>query len=612
MNQKIYEKNIEAYKKRYGKEYEPIENNKYEGKLEDTKDNKKTIQLEKENIKLYIHSKYNVTRECKKYIEQFENLKYGTTIFVFGFGLSYYIEDLYKLVKSRADIVIYENDKELFDVTMKNIDISNLLIKENIYIFFELNKLKFLNAKNDNFINSILPVYSKLYEKEFKNFLERIKELILDKLIDKNTVSKYKYLWFEVEIENLKSLQNSYNLADFKDCFKDKPIVVVSAGPSLNKNVNLLKQIQGKVCILCAFSAAKVLEKEGIKPDFLTSIDSLQYGLSEYESNIPLIISNNGNKNLIKEHRAQKLIYIPYSIPLILLRDKLISDNLKDLNKYGIGGDVSYFSTMIAKFLGASTIILIGQDYSWVDNENAHAKGTVHKKTDYYKHYHSGTMEKQDVNGNKVYTNEVFFNFKQNMDNLNKEFLIVDNVKLIQASEGGLPIEESEVLTLQQAIDKYCIDNFCDIENIKKHAFEENKVIGTNIKQGLIEKRLEENYNKLKDCKELSEDAINIVNDILEEYKKDSKSIKKIKNLFKKVKRINKKLISNEIYYYTLERYNDICDNYYDIEESGDELLDNILFNIKYYNDSQDIINKTLDIMKKYVEKGLEEKENNE
>ena len=37
-----------------------------------------------------------------------------------------------------------------------------------------------------------------------------------------------------------------------------------------------------------------------------------------------------------------------------------------------------------------------------------------------------------------------------------------------------------------------------------------------------------------------------------------------------------------------------------------------ILFNIKYYNDAQDIINKTLDIMKKYVEKGLEEKENNE
>lgn len=612
MNQEIYEKNIKAYKKRYGKEYEPIENNKYEGKLEDTKDNKKTIQLEKENIKLYIHSKYNVTKECKKYIEKFENLKYGTTIFVFGFGLSYYIEELYEVVKSRADVVIYENDKELFDITMKNIDISNLLIKENIYIFFELNKLKFLNAKNDNFINSILPVYSKLYEKEFKNFLERIKELILDKLIDKNTVSKYKYLWFEVEIENLKSLQNSYNLADFKDCFKDKPIVVVSAGPSLNKNVNLLKQIQGKVCILCAFSAAKVLEKEGIKPDFLTSIDSLQYGLSEYESNIPLIISNNGNKNLIKEHRAQKLIYIPYSIPLILLRDKLISDNLKDLNKYGIGGDVSYFSTMIAKFLGASTIILIGQDYSWIDNENAHAKGTVHKRTDAYKHYHSATMEKQDVNGNKVYTNPVFWNFKQNMDNLNKKFLIDDNVKLIQASEGGLPIEEAEILTFQQAIDKYCINNFCDIEKIKKEAFEENKIIGTNIKEGLIEKRLEENYNKLKDCKELSEDAINIVNNILEEYKKDSKSIKKIKNLFKKVKKINKKLISNEMYYYTLERYNGISDNYYDIKESGDELLDNILFNIKYYNDAQDIINKTLDIMKKYVEKGLEEKENNE
>ena len=612
MNQKIYEKNIKAYKKHYRKEYEPIENNKYEGKLEDTKDNKKTIQLEKSNKKIYIHSKYNVTKECKKYIEQFENLKYGTTIFIFGFGLSYYIEELYELVKNRADIVIYENDRELFDITMKNIDISNILAKENIMIFFELDDVVFLNSTNNKYINSILPAYIKLYDDEYKSFLERIKKILSNKILYDNTILRYKYLWFETELQNLYFLKDGYNMANFKDCFKDKPVVVVSAGPSLNKNVKLLKKIQGKVIILCAFSAAKVLEKEGIKPDFLTSIDSLQYGLSEYESNIPLIICHNGNKELMKEHRAEKIIHISYSIPLILLKDKLMSDNLKELNKYGIGGDVSYFTVMTAKFLGASTIILIGQDYSWVDNENAHAHGTVHKKTEIYKQYHKGTMEKEDVNGNKVYTNEVFWNYKQNMEDFNKNFLIKDNVKLIQASEGGLPIEGAEILTFQQAIDKYCVNNFCDIKKIKKDVFEKNEIIGSIIHKDELNEILEESYNKLKDCKELSEDAINIVNDILEEYKKDSKSIKKIKSLFKKVKKINKKLINNEMYYYTLERYNGICDNYYDIEESGDELLDNILFNIKYYNDAQDIINKTLDIMKKYVEKGLEEKENNE
>ncbi|MDE6182170.1 MAG: hypothetical protein K2F59_03080, partial [Eubacteriales bacterium] len=76
MNREVYEKNLKAYKEGYGIDYEPIENNKYENSLEDTKDGNKTLQIENDGKKIYLHSKYNPIKEAEKHYKDFK-IRYG-------------------------------------------------------------------------------------------------------------------------------------------------------------------------------------------------------------------------------------------------------------------------------------------------------------------------------------------------------------------------------------------------------------------------------------------------------------------------------------------------------------------------------------------------------
>jgi len=71
--------------------------------------------------------------------------------------------------------------------------------------------------------------------------------------------------------ENLKL--NSPNVGIFFDKFKDVPIIIVSTGPSLDKNIDLLKEAKGRALIISAGSALRPLLMRNIKPDFFAIID---------------------------------------------------------------------------------------------------------------------------------------------------------------------------------------------------------------------------------------------------------------------------------------------------------------------------------------------------
>ena len=595
MNKEVYEKNIKAYKQRYNKEYKPIDNNKYENKLEDTKDGNKTIQLEIGDKKLYLHSKYSPIKEAERYYKDFK-VKYGTLVICFGFSLSYYIDELAKKINRSDNIIVYEPDKELFDIVMKNIDISHIISNENIRIIFNLNYIKMglLGRPVDKKVE-IAPIYEKIYEKEIIEFLKQVKNSIDTDLISVSTKESFKTEWTRNNFGNIDSILNSYNIYDFKDIFKDKPIVVVGAGPSLNKNVHLLKEIEGKVCIICAFSAAKVLEKQGIKPNFLVTVDSKQYGLEEYEANIPLLYIKEARKELLEKHKSEKLFCLSI--------DELFLINILDLEEkisfIPMSGTVASFAAGTARHFGASEIILIGQDFSWT-KEKAHADGTVHKKTESYKTYHNYNMEEKDIYGNTVYTNKPFYKFKLWFDDFTAS--LPDNVKMIQATEGGLPIEGAEIITFREAIDKYCIDKYCDINSILNNAYEKNKLIGEGIEKEKVYENIRLVYDELKDVKKLIEEAVLLSKKITKNIKYSTSGLKKNNNLIDRLNKIDQILKDNIKIKALMTTYSNDIYTYYTIEETDDEKLNFAIMNEKLYTEMDKILDNIIKIAKEEME----------
>ena len=591
MNREVYEANLEAYKQRYNKEYEPIENNKYEGMLEYTKDGNKTIQVENNGKKLYLHSKYSPIKEAEKYYKDFK-VRYGTLVICFGFGLSYYVEELSKKINKTDDIIVYEPDKELFDIVMKNINIINILNNKDIRIIFDLKGIKagLLGRPVDKKVE-IMPIYEKIYEEHIIEFMKQVKSSIDTDLITVNTKERFKTEWGRNDFANLDSILNSYNICDFEGIFKDKPIVVVGAGPSLNKNIHLLKEIEGKVCIICCFSAAKALEKQGIKPNFLVTVDSKQYGLEEYEANIPLLYIKEAGKELLQNHKAEKLFCL--SIDEIFLRNILEAN--EKVSFIPMSGTVASFAAGTAGYFGASEIILIGQDFSWT-KEKAHADGTVHKITEKYKKYHNHNMEEKDIYGNIVYTNKPFYRFKLWFDSFTAS--LPENVKMIQATEGGLPIEGAETITFKEAIDKYCVEKYCDINGVLKEYYQKNKLIGEEIDKEKVYENVRFTYEDLKDMKKLIEEAVELSKKITKNIKYSTSGLKKNNNAIERLNNIDKILQENIKIKALMTTYTNDIYSYYTIEETDDEKLNFAIMNEKLYTQMDKILANIIEIAK--------------
>jgi hypothetical protein len=86
-------------------------------------------------------------------------------------------------------------------------------------------------------------------------------------------VSKFGKPWATNVIKNLPSLSNACNLHQLSvDGVKDA--VIVASGPSLDKNVSLLKEVQDNVFIVAALRSLPVLNAAGVTPDLVIQLDA--------------------------------------------------------------------------------------------------------------------------------------------------------------------------------------------------------------------------------------------------------------------------------------------------------------------------------------------------
>ena len=72
---------------------------------------------------------------------------------------------------------------------------------------------------------------------------------------------------------NLPTYASTPPIDVLRDRFKGYPGVVVSGGPSLRKNIDLLGEVKGKGVLCAVQSLFKPLAQRGIMPDFVTSLD---------------------------------------------------------------------------------------------------------------------------------------------------------------------------------------------------------------------------------------------------------------------------------------------------------------------------------------------------
>ena len=243
------------------------------------------------------------------------------------------------------------------------------------------------------------------------------------------------------------------------DFFKNRPAVVVATGPSLKKNIHLLKEIEDSAVIISADSSLRILHQHNIYPHMVTTVERPPGLGAHYE----------GLQNLDKTVFAAASFLHPSTIQAytgpIMFFHRIYGFMIhlgfeKDVTYMGMS--TAHMAYEVARHMGCNPIILVGNDLAYDAAGNTHAPGFIlgERETS------SDARGKVDVPGNVqplVKTSQDWLaGIKQYEQRINGW-----PGKLINATEGGARIRGSEISTLREVIDRYCTQPFYPREALR-------------------------------------------------------------------------------------------------------------------------------------------------
>ncbi|EHZ2234486.1 motility associated factor glycosyltransferase family protein, partial [Campylobacter jejuni] len=373
-------------------------------------------------------------------------------LYFYGFGNGILFKALLQN-KNHQHIIVFEKDIEIIWVMFHVLDFSNelqnsrLMILENDKLqaqdytelcsskpFFQFSRIYFLELMShyyERFHEDILGLNKKLAE-NFKNIILRNGNDPLDAL---QGIEQFVY--------NLPSMitHPSYKELLSKRKNLSDTAIIVSTGPSLTKQLPLLKKYASKATIFCADSSYPILAKHGIKPDYVCMLERTEitaeffnHDFGEFDKDIificagvvhPKAIEYLKDRNLVI---TQKVLAFPYYI------------NLKDFSYAAVGFSVAHTLSYLATYLSHKNIIFIGQDLAYAENGNSHPddyQNSANYESQMYEHILTTAY---GGNG-KVETHSIWLLFKNWFENEMIPNTRKMGITTYNCTEGGARIE---------------------------------------------------------------------------------------------------------------------------------------------------------------------------
>ncbi|WP_201464215.1 motility associated factor glycosyltransferase family protein [Campylobacter jejuni] len=426
---------------------------------------------------------------------------------IYGIGNALLIKNLSKHYKH---LFIFESEIELFILALSVIDLSEELCSGKIYlvdieeervdiqllILFDMKDISEYLSLYEMFVNNVY--YKKFYEDIWHKADELCEKNIKVVIRNLGSNSDLSFECYSHLLQNIPSMLESIPfqriLSERKNKFENA--IVVSAGPSLAKQLPLLKAYQDKAVIFCADGALSMLEKEGIVPDYVTNLDFTDLAMKFFqnkENKTSLnILSCATHPNVVHSLKAENC--------MIVLRNKALYQrfNLNDFGYIGTGTHVSHFSYTLALALGFKNIIMIGQDLAFDEKGNSHSKG-----------FDFGEKFSGEENIDKLKVpayagkGEVLTHITWNDYRIKLEYLFACNdqkAKFYNATEGGARINFTEELSFKECCEKLLTK--------EKPKFELPKSLTKNRSDKLLVKFKEKIQKDQENAKRFLDDAL--------------------------------------------------------------------------------------------------------
>lgn len=433
------------------------------------KDGSTILGVHGEEKDIMLNSTYKPVQEAEKFAKKVQ-LTDNSIIAFMGIGNGIIVRELANQLNEEALLLIYEPSKELFAFVMQHFDLTEILSDKRIKIFVKgINEQYFDLVLNYNITNinvgvTVLethPKYKELFPEELDDFSKQFNDCRTSALVNLKTIMERQTLMVRNAILNSAFLIYSKMAVDFIGIFpKDMPAILVSGGPSLDKNYEMLKQAKGRALIIAVDRTAQYLLDRDIIPDMFCSLDyskSVRLFQDERLKQIPFLYMSDLNHEVLTTLGENHLIFGTSSLKF---HKWLSAEYGKQGVDLPIGGSVATLGYSFAKMAGFKRLILVGQDLALTEGFN-YAGGMVSGVADIDEY---GTMEVPGNVEDTVITRGDYYVYLKWFEQAVKEAK-ESGMEVINATEGGARINGTKIMTLQEAIDSYCLESY-DIDAI--------------------------------------------------------------------------------------------------------------------------------------------------
>lgn len=401
-----------------------------------------------------LHSLYNMEREMQAIFEPVE--EDVEVLILFGLGCAYALEYASRHFSKLERVIVVEPSVDILQRVLNHREVIERLTRVGTVNFmFNRGAEETAQEIAQQWTQEVKKKYGMAYHLPyrtlFRDYYETMQQTIIGALrktqASLRTVESNIYLKTQNIINNINA--PGIDMGRLLALMKGRPAIMVSAGPSLDKNIHLLEQAKDKAFVVAVGSAIKILYNKGIHPHARAAFspypdeNTVFDGIEDFE-NIPLLFANTLDYMVVENYDAPKA-------RMVVIGDEL-SRYCYEVSQQPClmvsgGGTIANVTLGLLCRAGCSHIIFTGQDMSMTDNR-LYAEGSWSDPR-----YSEGGdfIREKDIYGNPVLTSKAFLGIRKDIETVIAGY---PEITFINATEGGLSIEGTSSMKLAEILEE--------------------------------------------------------------------------------------------------------------------------------------------------------------
>ena len=458
-----------------------------------------------QGAKVILHDLNDPVARAQEHVQKLQLTGNNGSILL-GFGLGYLALEMVKAMEKGHLLIICETDIALFKVALEHVDLTPALESRRVKILvgkdIDLSTtivnmaIKFLTSKIS--VVKFHPSHATDPE-TYASLEKKAKETALTLQVNANTILYSGRKMAGNILANTLDIISSAGVKRLFNKFKGIPAIVVGAGPSLDKNVTLLKEVNDNAVIIAVDRTLGLLLPLGITPHLVPFIDYSEinydekYAPLQMDEKLFMVFSQTLYHKITKCFWGEKFV--------MHMTDRLsgiLSHYWGNKGAIPPGLHVGHLAFGLARAMGCDPIILVGMDLAFTGNK-----------------FHAEDIETSvPFSPSEQYASEDIFGNRVDSDPAFKSFVIELNTEIkktaalcIDATEGGAKKEGTKILRLKDAINEYCQDEHPEIRDI----LHEESSKQDPIKYEELIKDLKSAEEASKEMKKISESTLKLI-----------------------------------------------------------------------------------------------------